>query len=67
MTCQPAVYAASGELDFQGDLDLNGGLTVTDSAKLTNGLSNGVFQVEYDEAVDARCISVEGSLKTTRI
>lgn len=61
MTCQPAVYATSGELDFQGDLDLNGGLTVTDSAKLTNGLSNGVFQVEYDEAVDARCISVEGS------
>ena len=42
---EPAVYATSGTLDFKGDLDLNGGLTLTKSAKLANLLTQGTFSV----------------------
>ena len=56
---EPAVYAEGGELDFQGGLDLKGGLTVTGNAKLTNGLTQGIFSAE--NGIDAKRISVEGS------
>ena len=60
--CEPAVYANGGELEFNGDLDLNGGLTVTGSAKLTHGLTQGTFKVDYSgETVDGKQVSVVGS------
>ena len=45
--CEPAIYADGGELEFGGDLDLNGGLKITGNAKLTKGLTQGTFRVEY--------------------
>ena len=67
MSCESAVYANDGELDFNGDLDLNGGLTITGNAKLTKGLTQGRFWVEYlnadnkPETVTKDRVSVEGS------
>lgn len=65
--CEPAIYANGGELEFNGDLDLNGGLTITGDAKLTKGLTQGRFWVEYlnadnkPETVTKDRVSVEGS------
>ena len=60
--CEPAVYAEGGELEFNGDLDLNGGLTITGSAKLTKGLTQGAFKVDYDsQTVNGKQLSVQGS------
>ena len=44
----PAVYANGGELDFQGDLDLKSGLTISGSAKLTRKLTQGTFWTDYN-------------------
>ena len=60
--CEPAVYAEGGELEFNGDLDLNGGLTITGSAKLTKGLTQGAFKVDYDsQTVNGKQLSVKDS------
>ena len=62
MTCEPAIKATGGELEFNGDLDLNGGLTITGNAKLTKGLTQGTFKVDYTgETVDGNRVSVVGS------
>lgn len=62
MTCQPAIYAKGGQLEFNGDLDLNSGLTLTGSAELTNGLTQGTFKVDYPgKTVTGPRVSVEGS------
>lgn len=62
MTCEPAIKATGGELEFNGDLDLNGGLTITGDAKLTKGLIQGTFKVDYTgETVTEPRVSVEGS------
>lgn len=61
MSCESAVYANDGELDFNGDLDLNGGLTITGDARLTKGLTQGTFKVDYGETVDGNRVSVVGS------
>ncbi len=45
----PAVYANGGELDFQGDLDLKSGLTISGNAKLTRKLTQGTFRTDYME------------------
>lgn len=68
--CEPAIKATGGELDFNGDLDLNGGLTITGDAKLTKGLTQGTFRVEYytdetqtkkESVSNGRAVSVVGS------
>ena len=60
--CEPAIKATGGELEFNGDLDLNGGLTITGDAKLTKGLTQGTFKVDYTgETVDEYAVSVVGS------
>ena len=60
--CEPAIKATGGELEFNGDLDLNGGLTITGDAKLTKGLTQGTFKVDYTgETVDGNRVSVVGS------
>ena len=59
--CEPAIKATGGELEFNGDLDLNGGLTITGDAKLTKGLTQGTFKVDYGETVDGNRVSVVGS------
>ena len=60
--CEPAIYANGGELEFNGDLDLNGGLTITGDAKLTKGLTQGTFKVDYTgERVNGDRVSVVGS------
>ena len=46
-TSQPAVYAEGGELEFNGNLDLNGSLTLAKTAKLTHGLNKGTFRAAY--------------------
>ena len=56
---EPAVYATSGTLDFKGDLDLNGGLTLTKSAKLANLLTQGTFSVSA--GTGSSPLSVKGS------
>lgn len=61
MTCEPAIKANGGELEFNGDLDLNGGLTITGDAKLTKGLTQGTFKVDYGKTVTEPRVSVEGS------
>lgn len=61
MTCEPAIKATGGELEFNGDLDLNGGLTITGDAKLTKGLTQGTFKVDYGETVTGDRVSVVGS------
>lgn len=62
MTCEPAIKATGGELEFNGDLDLNGGLTITGDAKLTKGLTQGTFKVDYTgERVNGDRVSVVGS------
>ncbi|MDO4372300.1 MAG: S-layer homology domain-containing protein [Clostridia bacterium] len=61
MTCEPAIKANGGELEFNGDLDLNGGLTITGDAKLTKGLTQGTFKVDYGETVTGDRVSVVGS------
>ena len=45
---KPAIYATGGELDFQGNHTLNfdGGLTLIQTAKLTNKLTHGTFWTE---------------------
>ena len=60
--CEPAIYANGGELEFNGDLDLNGGLTITGDARLTKGLTQGTFKVDYTgERVNGDRVSVVGS------
>ena len=60
--CEPAIKAMGGTLDFNGDLDLNGGLTITGDAKLTKGLTQGAFKVDYgSQTVNGKQLSVEGS------
>ena len=59
-TRKPAVTAEGGELEFKAGLDLNGGLTLTGNAKLTNGLTQGKFYAEDDTNGSAR-VSVENS------
>ena len=60
--CEPAIKATGGELEFNGDLDLNGGLTITGDARLTKGLTQGTFKVDYTgETVDGDRVSVVGS------
>ena len=62
MTCEPAIKATGGELEFNGDLDLNGGLTITGDARLTKGLTQGTFKVDYTgERVNGDRVSVVGS------
>ena len=61
MTCEPAIKANGGELEFNGDLDLNGGLTITGDARLTKGLTQGTFKVDYGETVTGDRVSVVGS------
>ena len=61
MTCEPAIKATGGELEFNGDLDLNGGLKITGDAKLTKGLTQGTFKVDYGETVTGDRVSVVGS------
>ena len=46
-TDKPAVYAEGGELEFNGNLDLNGSLTLAKTAKLTHGLNKGTFRAAY--------------------
>lgn len=60
-SCEPAIYANGGELEFNGDLDLNGGLTITGDARLTKGLTQGTFKVDYGETVTGDRVSVVGS------
>ena len=59
--CEPAIKATGGELEFNGNLDLNGGLTITGDAKLTKGLTQGTFKVDYGETVTGDRVSVVGS------
>ncbi len=60
---QPAVYATNGTLDFQDDLDLNGGLTITGDATLRTLLSTGTFTAMPSS--DAKRVSVVGSKNYT--
>ena len=60
---QPAVYATNGTLDFQDDLDLNGGLTITGYATLRPKLSKGTFTAMPSS--DAKRVSVVGSKNYT--
>ena len=44
---KPAIRAeGEGELDLQGNVSLNGGLTILDNAKLTNLLTKGTFYAQ---------------------
>ena len=44
---KPAIRAEEeGELDLQGNVSLNGGLTILDNAKLTNLLTKGTFYAQ---------------------
>ena len=69
LTCSPAIKATDGELDFQGsqesqvDLTLYGGLTMTGDAKLTHGLTKGLFYSKPTGASSTTgyAVSVEGS------
>ena len=59
-----AVFAEGGMLDFQKSLDLSGGLTITKSASLANGLTQGVFWSKAASAPDGnqvKRLSVEGA------
>ena len=57
---------AEGELDLQGNVSLNGGLTILDNAKLTNLLTKGTFYAQDPNGnatadnVLAVCIRQEG-------
>lgn len=62
----PAVYAGGGELEFNGNLDLKGGLTITGDAKLTKGLTQGTFSVDTGVQNTNR-LSVEGAANYTNI
>ena len=64
---KPAIRAeAEGELDLQGNVSLNGGLTILDNAKLTNLLTKGTFYAQDPNGnatadnVLAVCIRQEG-------
>ena len=65
----PAVYAEGGTLDFLGEettLSFEGGLTITGTAKLKNGLTHGEFRSNAAYAVintpgQVKRVSVEGS------
>lgn len=46
---QPAIKATGGELEFNGKLNLNGGLTLREPAKLTKRLTQGVFWAEESQ------------------
>ena len=54
---KPAIYATDGELDLQGNVSLNGGLTITGTAKLTNPLTQGTFYVAASETGNAIAIT----------
>lgn len=59
-----AVYAEGGVLDFQKGLDLSGGLTLTKSASLANGLTQGSFWSKAASGPDGKqvkMLSVEGA------
>ncbi len=59
-----AVYAEGGVLDFQKGLDLSGGLTLTKSASLANGLTQGSFWSKAASGPDGKqvkTLSVEGA------
>ena len=43
---KPAIRAEEGELDLQGNVSLNGGLTMLGNAKLTNLLTKGTFYAQ---------------------
>ena len=64
---KPAIRAeAEGELDLQGNVSLNGGLTILNNAKLTNLLTKGTFYAQDPNGnatadnVLAVCIRQEG-------
>ena len=64
---KPAIRAeAEGELDLQGNVSLNGGLTMLDNAKLTNLLTKGTFYAQDPNGnatannVLAVCVQQEG-------
>ncbi len=72
MTCQPAIYANGGELDFQGtretqvELDLRGGLTLESDATLTHLLTTGKFYqkpADFTGSGTGAAVSVENSTK----
>ena len=46
---QPAIKATGGELEFNGKLNLKGGLTLQEPAKLTKRLTQGVFWAEESQ------------------
>ena len=55
---KPAIRAEEeGELDLQGNVSLNGGLTILDNAKLTNLLTKGTFYVDASETGNAIAIT----------
>lgn len=55
---KPAIRAEDeGELDLQGNVSLNGGLTITGTAKLTNPLTQGTFYVDASETGNAIAIT----------
>ena len=54
---KPAIYATDGELDLQGNVSLNGGLTILDKARLTNLLTKGTFYVDASETGNAIAIT----------
>ena len=70
MTCEPAIKATSGELDFkdtkdsQVDLTLYGGLTMTGDAKLTHSLTKGSFYskpAKAEGSITGAAVSAVGS------
>ena len=48
LSCEPAIYANDGELEFNGNLSLYGGLTLEGNASLTHGLTKGNFYRKSD-------------------
>ena len=55
---KPAIRAeGESELDLQGNVSLNGGLTMLDNAKLTNLLTKGTFYVDASETGNAIAIT----------
>ena len=64
LSCEPAIYANDGELEFNGNLSLYGGLTLEGNASLTHGLTKGRFYpkpLDSTGSVDGFAVSVENS------
>lgn len=67
---KPAVNAGGGTFDLQGDLKLNGGLTLTGSAQLQNKLTQGTFYIGNStngSLLNGKTVSVEGSTEYTYV